>query len=56
MASRNIRTAHHPDGKRVGSGRPPELRCFWKAVTEDRLDEANFRPDGPQLESNFEQI
>jgi hypothetical protein len=26
--NRNIRKANLPDGKRVASGRPPELRCF----------------------------
>jgi hypothetical protein len=30
-----------------------ELRCFWKDIVENRLDEANFHPDArqPELES-----
>jgi len=27
-----------------------ELRCFWKDIVENRLDEANFRPDALQPE------
>jgi hypothetical protein len=33
-----------------------ELRCFWKAVEEDRPDVANFHLDARQLESEFQQI
>jgi hypothetical protein len=33
-----------------------ELRCFWKAITEDRPDVANFRPEARQPESESHQI
>jgi hypothetical protein len=29
---------------------------FLKDIVEDRPDEANFRPDGPQSKFNFEKI
>jgi hypothetical protein len=32
-----------------------ELRYSGKAVAEDRPDEANFHPNPPQPESDFEQ-
>jgi hypothetical protein len=31
------------------------IALFWKAVAEDRLDDANFRPDAPKPEFKFGQ-
>jgi len=33
-----------------------ELRCFWKDMIENRSDEANFRPDARQSESESQQF
>jgi hypothetical protein len=38
MVNRNVQTAHRPDGKRIASGRSPEIREISKKETVDHPD------------------